>query len=328
MIYSQDPLLELLRQGKVPGEQGIPKHIETVISNVFLFGERVYKVYKENNEFVNNNFVDISQTPERMAFSREDFEWNAQLAKEVYLSLQPVKVEEASLVFLDTPEGAEEFLLVTKRLPSEASVFEHLRKNDLTNTDYYEMGKQFSVREQHFIEHEDAGEISLLENMKGRSIDVDEWMKSVEEYLPTSERVTYMAQLESSISEIYGNDTRKTSTCIDFHSLNAFYVEQILYPFDCFSIKYEWRFGPALLNIYRFATDVFGLVGEKEFRAIIQGYHDARGTTSVSEEIERHLVSYAAFIMVPYLYMLGKNDPDKHEAAIRYHNFLRQYTAA
>lgn len=323
MNYSQSPLLELLQQGKVPGEQGIPTHVETVISNIFLFNERVYKVYKQNNESFNKNFVDISRTPERMVFSREDFEWNAQLAKEVYIFLRPVKVEDGTLVFLDSFEEAEEFLLVTKRLPSEACVFEHLLKNDLTSADYYEMGKQFALREQYFAEHEDAGKISLLENMQGRCVDIDEWLKDVEEYFPASEREMYIAQLGSSINEIYGHDTRKTSTCIDFHSLNAFYIERTLYPFDCFSIKYEWRFGPALLNIYRFATDVLALVGEKEFRAVIEGYHETCGTAPVSEEVEKHLVFYSALIMVPYLYMLGKNDSEKYDAAITYHRFLK-----
>ena len=95
--------------------------------------------------------------------------------------------------------------------------------------------------------------------------------------------------------------------------------------FDCYSVKYDWRFGPALLNIYRFATDVFALVGEKEFRAVMRGYCDSLNVEQPSKEIERFFVIYAALIMMPYLYMLGKTDTDKHEAAVKYHDFLKRY---
>lgn len=326
-MYSQTPLLALLRAGKVPGESGIPEHIETVISNVFLFNEQVYKLYKNDNDFQNKNFGDISTTKERFAFSRADFEWNHQLAEEVYLRLQGVKVDAGVLRFVDNDEEVEEFLLITKRLPSDASVFEHLRRNDLSEVDYYEIGKQFAEGEKNFVYHEDLPNESLLENMLGRYRDVVEWVKNVEEYVPTLEQETYMNQLKELIMHVYGNDSTRISICIDFHSLNAFYVEHTLYPFDCFSVKYEWRFGPALLNIYRFATDVFALAGEKEFRAVMRGYCDYLNIEHPSKEIERFFVTYAALIMMPYLYMLGKTDTEKQEAAIKYHDFLKRYTS-
>lgn len=327
-MYSQAPLLAFMRAGKVPGETGVPKHIETVISNVFLFEDRVYKVYKNDNEFVNKTFADISTKEERFAFSRADFDWNHQLSKEVYLRLQPVKAGIDTVVFLDKDENAEELIFVTKRLPTGGVVFDQLREGRLMETDFYEIGKQFAQRESNFVLQDALPSESLLENMLGRYKDTIEWVKDVEIHVPQKEREMYLNQLRDLIVRVYEKDQTNISICIDFHSFNAFYVQHTLYPFDCFSPKYAWRFGPALLNIYRFATDVFALAGEKEFRAVMRGYYDDLNMEPVSGETERLLVIYAALIMVPYLYMLGRTDADKQEAADKYLGFLRRYAAA
>ena len=327
-MYSQKPLLELLRAGKVPGESGIPKHIETVISNVFLFNERVYKVYKNDNEFFNKNFHDISTKEERFAFSISDFEWNHQLAKEIYLRLQGVKVEGGSIIFLNESKNAEELLLVTTQLPAGTVLLDQLQKGNLTEVDFYEIGKQFAAREKGFVWRGEFPDESLLENMLGRYPDVIEWVKNAETYLPTKEREEYGKQLKGLIMRVYTGETASVTTCFDFHSLNAFYADQMLYPFDTYPPKDSWRFGPPWLNIYRLATDIFALAGEKEFRAVIQGYRECLNIETPSKETERLFIIYAALIMVSSLYMLAKTDTDKKETAGKYHDFLKWYAAS
>ncbi len=327
MAYSQKELLDLLKKGAVPGEKGIPKHIETVMSNVFLFDERAYKLYKNDNDFLNKNFVDLSGSRERFSFSRDDFEWNRQLAPEVYVRLQGTKMDAGAIRFVESEEDAEEFMQVTTRLPSDSSLFEHLRNNDLSEIDYHEIGKQFARREQGFVWHGDLPRESLLENMSGRHRDTVEWIKDVESDVPQQEREDYAGKLEGLFTQVYANDRSPVSICIDIHSMNAFYVGGTLYPFDTFSPKYAWHFGPAMLNVYRLAADVFALAGEKEFRAVMRGYHEYLRTEPAPRETEYLLVMYAALIMVSYLYMLAKTDPDKREAAEKYHDFLKRYSA-
>ncbi len=249
-MYSQKSLLELLRAGKIPGESGMPKHIETVISNVFLFNEQVYKVYKNDNEFFNKNFHDISTKEERFAFSVSDFEWNHQLAGEIYLRLQSVRVDADGIRFVEEQEDAEELLLVTARLPSSTALFEHLRNNNLVESDYYEIGKQFARCEKNFVWRGVIPDESLLETMLKRHTDVIDWVKGAENISPL-EREVYANQLTELITRVYAHDATTVSICFDFHSLNAFYVRQTLYPFDTYPPKDAWRFGPALLNIYR-----------------------------------------------------------------------------
>jgi aminoglycoside phosphotransferase family enzyme len=323
MTYSQAPLLRLFSAGKVPGESGIPKHIETVISNVFLFNDRVYKVYKDDSKFFNENFHDLSIRKERLAFSRADFEWNHQLTSEVYIRLQGVKIETSGIHFVDEYENAEELLLITKRLSSEDLLFEHLLRKDLTVTDYYQIGKQFAQREKNFVWLGDFPDESLLENMLMRHNDDVEWVKSVEEHMPSLEAEGYLTRLKELIMRVYAHDATKIRPVFDAHSFNAFYVDQTLYLFDVYSPKDAWCFGPALVNVYRFATDIFALVGEKEFRMVLRGYHEYLNSEAPSRETGQLLVIYAAIIMVPYLYMLARTNPDKQEVAVRYHNFLK-----
>lgn len=322
-MYSQKPLLELLRAGKVSGESGVPKHIETVISNVFLFNERVYKVYKNDNDFFNSSFHDVSAKQDRFAFSKADFEWNQQLTKEVYLHLQGVKVDGDSIQLVDEKD-AEELMFITKRMPEGTILFDRLMKGDLTQDDFYEIGKQFAEREKNFVWNGTMSDESLLDNMLERYDDIVAWIKDVEK-VSALEKETWANKLKELIVRVYTHDSSKVSICFDLHSLNAFYVDQTLYPFDTHPPKDAWRFGPPLLNLYRLATDVFALAGEKEFDAVMRGYHEYLKKEMPPQETNRLFVIYASLIMVSYLYMLGTTDTDKNEAAVKYHDFLKRY---
>lgn len=325
-MYSQKPLLELLLAGKVSGESGVPKHIETVISNVFLFNERVYKVYKNDNDFFNSSFHDVSSKQDRFAFSKADFEWNQQLTKEIYLHLQGVKVDGDSIQFVDEKD-AEELMFITKRMPAGTILFDRLMKGDLTVDDFYEIGKQFAEREKNFVWNGAMSDESLLDNMLERYDDIVAWIKDVEK-VSALEKETWANQLKELLVRVYTHDSSKVSICFDLHSLNAFYVDQTLYPFDTHPPKDAWRFGPPLLNLYRLATDVFALAGEKEFDAVMRGYHEHLKKEMPSQETNRLFVIYASLIMVSYLYMLGTTDTDKQEAAVKYHDFLKRYIAS
>lgn len=325
-MYSQKPLLELLRAGKVSGESDVPKHIETVISNVYLFNERVCKVYKNDNDFFNSSFHDVSAKQDRFAFSKADFEWNQQLTKEVYLHLQGVKVEGDQIQFVDGKD-AEELMFITKRMPTGTILFDRLLQGDLTVEDFYAIGKQFAKREKGFVWNGTMSDESLLDNMLERYDDIVAWIKDVEK-VSALEKETWANKLKELIVRVYTHDSSKVSICFDLHSLNAFYVEQMLYPFDTHPPKDAWRFGPPLLNLYRLATDVFALAGEKEFDAVMRGYHECLKKEMPSRETNRLFVIYAALIMVSYLYMLGTTDTDKHEAAVKYHDFLKRYIAS
>lgn len=298
-----------------------------MLSNVFLFKERVYKLYKNDNDFINKKFDDISTREKRFSFATTDFAWNQQLSKEIYLRLQGVRAGAELVHFVDSHADAEELLLVTARLQKKDSVFEHLRAADLSEPDYYEIGKQFAERESRFVPYEAMSGESLLKNMLRRHHDLVEWSKGVEAHLPAEERDSYAGQVKSLIERVYTGDSTPLATSFDIHSLNAFYFDGIFHPFDIYAINDSWHFAPASVNMYRLATDVFALAGEKEFRAVVRGYYDYLGTKSPEKDAEQLMVIYSAFIMVSYLYMLSQTDAEKREVAIKYHDFLKRYTS-
>ena len=299
-MYLQKPLLELLHAGKVSGESGIPKHIETVISNVYLFNERVYKVYKNDNDFFNSSFHDVSAKQDRFAFSKADFEWNQQLTKEVYLHLQGVKVDDAGIQFVDE-KNAEELMFITKRMPAGTILFDRLMKSDLTTNDFYEIGRQFAEREKNFVWNGAMSDESLLDSMLERYDDIVAWIKDVEK-VSALEKETLANMLKELIVRVYTHDSSRVSICFDLHSLNAFYVDQTLYLFDTHPPKDAWRFGPPLLNLYRLSTDVFALAGENEFNAVMRGYHEYLKKEMPSQETNRLFVVYTSLIMMSSLY--------------------------
>ncbi len=325
-MYSQKPLLEFLHAGKISDESGTPKHTETVISNVYLFNERVYKVYKNDNSFFNTSFHDLSVKRDRFVFSKSDFEWNQRLTKELYLHLLGVRVGNDRIQFVDE-QDAEELIFITKRMPADTTLFDLIMKGDLATNDFYEIGKQFAQREKNFIWNGVMPDESLLGTMLERYDDIVEFIKVVEK-ISTLEKETWTNQLKELITRVYTHDSSGVSICFDIHSLNAFYVDQTLYPFDTHPPKDTWRFGPALLSLYRLATDVLAFAGKKEFDAVISGYHEYLKREMPTQENSRLFVIYASLIMVSYLYMLGITDTDKQGAAVKYHNFLTHYIAS
>lgn len=326
MSYSQKPLIELFKAGKVLGESGVPEHIETVISNVFLFEEKVYKIYKDDNIFFNTNFRDLSAQKDRFQFTHDDFKWNQQLSHEIYLELPGVRINENVVTFIDE-SNAEELVCVTKRMPKGSTLIDVLMNGDLSANACYEIGRQFTERESRFNWIGEIPSESTLDNMQKRYDDIVDWIRDVKE-VSEDEKEVYMSQFKQLICRVYEADNAQLSICFDIHSLNAFYVAAMLMPFDTYPPKEEWCFGPRGLNIFRLATDIYALRGEEEFRAVMKGYCESLGREPFTEEMTSLLVLYAALIMVSYLYMLGKTDPLKHESAVKYHDFLKRYTSS
>jgi aminoglycoside phosphotransferase family enzyme len=326
MSYSQKPLIALFKAGNVPGESGVPEHIETVISNVFLFPERVYKLYKDDNVFFNSNYNDLSQKSNRLEFSRADFDWNKQISPEIYLDLKGVRGGKDFVEFI-SEQNAEELICITKRMPHSSTLIDLLMKGEVSTNAWYEIGWQFAERESRFNQEGATPDESALENMRDRYDDIVEWIRDVKE-VPQNEKEVYMSQLKQLLQPVYEANTEQLSPCFDIHSLNAFYVAGMLLPFDTYSPKDSWRFGPRGLNIFRLATDIYALRGEEEFRAVLKGYCEFLGIEPFTDEMTNLLVLYASLIMLPYLYMLSATDNTKRRAATRYHDFLKRYTSS
>jgi aminoglycoside phosphotransferase family enzyme len=326
MMYSQKPLLSFFLDGKVPNESGMPIHIETVISNVFLFPERVYKIYKDDNTFFNQHFRDISDRATRFAFTKSDFEWNQQLSPELYLVLRAVKAGNNGVEYGDSPEQTEELVCITKRMPESTSFFSVLHRHELDTDDFASIGKQFGLRETQAV-FQDAPIETFADNVMTRVHDAENWVSDgvLDEWVSSRELQQWLAYLRTTAAALVEDKTQTLDFCFDLHSLNAFYVEGTLIPFDTSPPKESWRFGPTAINAYRLATDIRVYAGEAAYQSFLSGYTSTSTRPPLKPDEERLWVVYASLIMIQYLFFLGKTDPDKLSASHAYLAFLRAF---
>lgn len=328
---TQDKIIEAFSLGKFPGcDVEKPKHIATAISNVFICGERVYKIYKNNNEDFNRSFYDISNKQNRFGFTRNDFSWNHNLNKEIYLELCGILWKDDSITFTDPSDDADEMCIVMDKIDMHNGLAIELMDGRLTPSDFYQIGYQLAERMSELPEVPDNG-IGVYQDLVSRVRDTDEWLRMVRgmttKHIPENEGSIYIAYLQDFVDEhksALEEASHLVGTIFDIHSENAVYEHEKFFPIDTYPPKESWRRGYKHINIYRIATDVYALRGEKEFRKVLRGYKDF-SKEKIEKRYEKFFVVYASVIMCPYFYVLGEHDPLRAKAAKKYHTFLRSY---
>ena len=326
--YSQKPLIELFKSGAFPGEVGTPKHVETVISNVFIFDKNVYKFYKNDSEFFNKSFRNLADNEERFSFTEKDYKWNDTLSPSIYIKLTYIAVKEGTIVEVDSRDNAEEILMVMNKVDTENVLFEKLISGEITREDCFEIGKQLgeSLKKVQLTLENPPSFYDLFE---ARTQDLKEWISSVPDHIKEEEINTYISFLDNfriANQERFKNElTSEVVADGDFHSHNAVYSDKQFLLMDTYPPKEEWGLGHKLIPLYRMGVDVWGLTGKKEyFEAMIEGY-ELGNDTKVDRSLDELYIVYAAGIAAPYLYMLQQNDPSKKEPAERFHIFLMKY---
>ena len=326
-MYSQKPLLNVLSSGSFGDLRGrTPKRVETIISNVFIGEDRVYKVYKNDSASFNEHFYDLSVTENRMSFSERDFNWNHDLSPEIYIETIYAKVTQ-EIEIVQTREEATEVVIVMSKVDVSTSLTVLLMKKLLKEGDYYRIGSQLGEKVEVFNKQHGGNAIDLYEDFIGRYNDIVSWMSMATDWLPSDETGQYLAYLKSFIDE-HEQEFRKAPALsgvgLDVHAENALYDDGELSLIDTYPPKEAWRKGHKHINIYRIAADIYALQGEDAFREYIAGYENST-KDNLDPKFEKFFVMYAALIMCPQLYMMGKTDPLRLQAGEKYHDFLKNY---
>ncbi|HVX90728.1 MAG TPA: hypothetical protein VHC20_03780 [Candidatus Paceibacterota bacterium] len=330
MAYTQEGLVALMKQGKAPGETHAPKHIETFISNVFLFDDRVYKFYKNDNQTFNESFQDFSSKDARFRFTEKDFAWNHASTPSVYTELIGVRAQEDGVVFVPREE-AEELVITMNRVDTHDILFEKLLRGAITRDDAFAIGKGLGESLQK-VRTPLPGGLNYDEIFQDRIDDARAWMRVMEHRIPSAEIDTYCAYMtdfrEQHRALFTGELTAALAYGGDIHSHNALYTGGTLYLMDTYSPKEAWLIEYHGTPVYRLAADMWVLSGEREFfDACIAGYEESSGLT-VNRALDDLYVVYALTIAAPYHYMLEQNDATKKDAADRIHTFLREHFSA
>ncbi len=328
MEYSQKSLIELFKKGDFPGQTSAPKHIETVISNVFIFDKKVYKFYKNDNEFFNKGFRDLAPKDSRFDFTKRDFKWNNSLSPTIYLEIINVKVEDGKIVIVEKQEDAEEIVIVMNRVNTDDLLFEKLMRGEVSEDESFLMGKQFAESLKGAQVKLD-GKHNFYNKFEVRISDLRDWIKSVSEFISEEESKEYCDFLEAFRKENKNLFENEMSEDLvhggDMHSHNAVFTGGNLYLMDTFPPKEEWLVDHKLIPLYRVGADIWALSGNQDlFEAFVRGYEEG-SNTKVNRFLDDLYIIYASAIMVSYLYMLQRTDEEKKESAKRFHEFIREY---
>lgn len=328
MDYSQKPLIELFKKGDFSNQTGTPKHIETVISNVFIFDKTVYKFYKNDNEFFNKGFRDLAPKDSRFDFTKRDFKWNNSLSPTIYLETIGVKVDDGKIVIVQNQEDAEEIVIVMNRVNTDDLLFEKLMRGEISRDESFLMGKQLAESLKKAQVKLD-GNHNFYEKFEMRVSDLRDWIKSVSEFISEEESKEYCDFLEAFRKDHKDLFEKEMSEELvhggDMHSHNAVFTDGNLYLMDTFPPKEEWLVDHRLIPLYRVGADIWALSGNKDlFESFIKGYEEGSGS-KVNRLLDDLYIIYASGIMVSYLYMLQRTDKEKKESAERFHKFIKDY---
>jgi len=328
MAYSQKPLIELLKAGAVPSESEIPKHVETVISNVFLFPTKVYKFYKNDNEFFNAKFRDISSREERFSFTEADFAWNHLLSPSIHLGVSGARVGYNQVMLAEPAADDEERVIVMRRVDAKDFLYTRLLEGRVSEADAYQMGLQLvenlkTVRAQKLTGHD------YYALAQERIEDVQDWIKNVSDLIPKEEQDTYVSYLfefHEKHMKLFIALSDELASAGDLHSHNAVFGGGKLYLVDTYPPKADWMIEYRMEPAYRLGTDLYALGSEELYKKFIAGY-EKHMDVPVHKELEPYYIVYSSLIMVSYLYMLQRTAPVHRKAAERFHKFIQDYYA-
>ncbi len=137
-----DLLVALSDPGFFPDRPDAVERRETLISWVFLAGERAYKVKKP----IVLPFVDYGSLARRHEFCREEVRLNRRLAPDVYLGVRAIALREGKLVLADEDdERAVEYAVEMRRYREDSTLARRIAGESLAAGDLAELGRRLAA---------------------------------------------------------------------------------------------------------------------------------------------------------------------------------------
>lgn len=304
-------LLEAFECGAVSGIPRTPDRIvETVISKLFFFDGRVFKVYKWRN----GSIGDFTDHVFRKNFLRDDFRWNAVMSPETYLRLGFVARDGAR--YVEVPESeAEDFFIEMRKINENTVLFNRLKEGMMSSDDLRSVVRTMfgrlgmltaSVRE----DFSDIFSISLPESY---ALDMEsnrEWVRSFDTS-PFRKEADAIADALTRFAGTYA-PFRSFSTdgymaSIDNHSGNILFHEGRTTFIDSMPPMRIWRVRPPIYVLSRPATDVEVLSGKEHADVMYDEYERIIGR-SIDESERIYCQSVAALVMALYRKALGEEE--------------------
>jgi len=322
-------IIDAFKKGEVKGlsEFGkIPEYVETQISHVFLFSERVYKIYKWDNEEFNKNFVNIANINTRTEFYQDDFTWNKYFNEEVHLNLKSVIVNDDNVLLENRNEICDDLVIEMKKININENLSKLLLNNQLTEEGAHKIGFAIAKLVAEFPNKPDFN-TNYYQVQKVRTEDVGKFILFAEPLIKKEESDEIAKLMQKFIDgkkenlETIGID--KMVIAIDNHSDNIFYKDGKVSFMDVYPPKKDWLLLEPLGNIVRPATDALILGGKPLYDEFLRGYQDYYKIDTINRELELYYQIESAVIRAVLLYDSYKKDGKYKNEADKYWSFVK-----
>jgi aminoglycoside phosphotransferase family enzyme len=318
-----------LAQGKLSDFLGIvPQHISTVISDVYIFGDTVLKLYKRDVEWWNKGMTDLSGGKSRIDFITQDFSFNRILSPDIYLDLKTLKHIEGGIMLTDPGADDDELVIVMNKVDTSQTLTKVLPEHTLSLGDYESIGRSMAEKKMllpmNFLPKQVKG--NWYEQLRDRFNDLEQWVNSESSFSKDVAQAglkTLRATLEENKEKFSSMTLEKLSVCIDCNSENLLFTDHQLSFIDAFPPKAAWKIGAFDHDIFRTGSDIYALAGKNAYEAYVQGVYSV-AENKLDKELHHFYLLYGAMIMGPYLYMLGKKNSMYISSANKYLEYIKE----
>lgn len=237
------------------------KTIETIISKIFFYGDKVYKVYKYEKFF----FGDFTSFDFRKDFYIEDFSQNQLMAPEVYLLLHTVK-----------DNGSEDFYIEMKKFDDNKNLTNLLLNKNISKNELTIIAKEMVLRLKKLTELKKEKYKNYF-NKKLLDIQLED-LESDRNLLylirdniskEKTDKIINAARRASEQNSYYRDyDSKRLSILIDNHADNIILLNGEPQFIDVLPPKESWRVGDINFVICRLATDA-AVLGSEELADVV-----------------------------------------------------------
>ncbi len=259
-------LLEAFEQGKFANITELPeKIIETQISKIFLYKDKVRKVYKPIKAY----FGDFSDTEFRKIYYEEDFSWNNLMSPHVYTSLVPV-VYNKTIWTRSATGTAEDFYIEMEKIDTERSLTNLLGKNTLSVHEIEHLANVV-IEKSHQLTDAKKHTLTSIINIGWKNIFLERLDDLInfcgftsevpKEY--TNSVIPFLKDRAEKNSYLENYSNSKLFLATDFHSDNIFFINNEIVFIDAYLPKKLWSVVDLGHSIARLSVDI-EVLGSKD----------------------------------------------------------------
>jgi aminoglycoside phosphotransferase family enzyme len=288
------------------------KVIETLLSKIFFFGDKVYKFYKWQKAF----YGDLSDINFRKEFITEDFFWNNIMSPEIY----------KELLFCKNENGIDDLCIAMNRLKNEETLTDFIEKGKINN-DILKNFVNIIIEKERKITDFRQKEFSILlvKNLgdieKEEIEDLRNWCYMAESKLPREKTDLIISRLLAVLELEEYKDWAKIahkSACVDGNGDNIIIAPTGGIQFiDILSPKFNWRVKDEVFNLSRIAADISALTGNISLSSNLYDDYEELTGLRVGETVRKLYETRGAMIQVAYRIILNQNN-----RAEKYLNFV------